>query len=185
MSARATTAVFIATSLDGFIARRDGRIDWLDQVNAALPPGEDCGYHAFMASVDALVLGRRTYEQVLTFGAWPYGDKPVVVLSRQALDFPAHVPPSVTVSAGTPAELVARLTAQGARRLYVDGGVTIQRFLAAGLLDELIVTVVPVLLGEGRPLFGPVPHDLALALVETRTFPGGLVQSHYRVTRRP
>jgi dihydrofolate reductase len=176
-------SVFIATSLDGFIARTDGRIDWLDAANARVPPGEDCGYGAFIATVDALVMGRKTYESVLAFDPWPYGDLPVVAQSRQMLDIPPQLAPTVSTSAEAPAELAERLGAAGARHLYIDGGETIRRFLAAGLIDEMTITTIPVLIGEGRPLFGGPAADRPLELIASRAWPFGFVQSHYRVVR--
>jgi dihydrofolate reductase len=176
-------SVFIATSLDGFIARADGSIDWLETANACVPPGEDCGYGAFIASVDALVMGRQTFESVLAFDPWPYGGLPVVVQSRRSLDIPARLAPTVSASAEAPAELAERLGAAGARHLYIDGGETIRRFLAAGLIDEMTITTVPVLLGEGRPLFGGPAADRPLALIASRAWPFGFVQNRYRVVR--
>lgn len=182
MSAQAS--VFIATSLDGFIARPDGSIDWLNEASAAVPSGEDCGYAEFMESVDVLVMGRNTFETVLAFDAWPYEDKRVVVLSSKPLIFPARLPNTVSASSESPDVLVDRLSAEGAQRLYVDGGKTIQRFLAAGLIDDITITLIPVLLGQGRPLFGPVENDITLAHMATRTFEFGFVQVKYRVVRR-
>jgi len=178
---RARTAAFIATSLDGFIARPDGSIDWLSEVQSLIPDGEDCGYLDFMDSIDGMVMGRHTFERVLTFDAWPYEDIPVFVMSRSLVSIPAELSGSVHSWQGTPASLVERLGAQGLRRLYVDGGQTIQSFLGAGLLDELTVTVVPVLLGSGRPLFGPLPNDVELTLMRSRAYEFGFVQSTYRV----
>jgi dihydrofolate reductase len=171
--------VFVGTSLDGFIARADGALDFL-------PPGggEPHGYDEFMASVDALVIGRKTYETVLGFGGWAYGTKPVVVLSTQPLA-PAPADAVVERMSGAPAEIVSRLADRGIGHIYVDGGITIQRFLQAGLIQRLIVTRVPVLIGTGIPLFGPVPRDIVLKHVETRQYPGGLVQSEYLVAGRP
>jgi dihydrofolate reductase len=176
-----TVAVFIATSLDGFIARPDGRIDWLEAANATVPPGEDCGYAAFMASVDCLVMGRNTFEQVLQFAEWPYGDRRVIVLSSRPVSLPAPLRPTVSVSAETPAQLCRRLGAEGLRNIYVDGGKTIQGFLAAGLIDRMTITTLPILLGSGRPLFGALPADLKLTLLTSRSFPFGFVQSTYRL----
>jgi dihydrofolate reductase len=144
-------SVFIATSLDGFIARLDGSIDWLNAANAVVPPGEDLGYKAFMATVDTLVMGRHTFEQVLTFGAWPYGETPVVVMSRRGAPSLTDVPVTVTFSQEMPADLVARLAAEGKGHLYIDGGLLVQSFLAEGLIDELTITVIPILLGKGKP----------------------------------
>lgn len=169
-------AAYIAASVDGFIARLDGGLDWLPA-----PTGdEDYGYHAFTASRDTLVLGRATYEMVRGFGEWPYGAFRVIVLSTGTPDT-AGV--DVEVLALEPGALLDRLGATGSRGVWVDGGQTVQRFLRAGCLDELIVTRVPVLLGDGIPLFGPVPDDVPLAHVSTDAFPDGLVQSRYRIDR--
>ncbi len=179
----ARCSVFIAASLDGFIARRDGRIDWLERANQRVPAGEDCGYAQFMSGIDALVMGRRTFALARSFPEWPYGKTPVIVLSRRLRTLPRGVPDTVRLSRQAPAALVARLAARGLRRLYIDGGVTIQRFLAAGLIDEITITTIPVLLGAGRPLFGRLPKDLALEHLSTHAFDFGFVQSRYRVSR--
>jgi len=173
----ATTAtVFVGVSVDGFMARRDGALDFL-------PPGggEPHGYDEFMATVDALVIGRNTFETVLGFDEWPYGRKRVVVLSHRPLDLSAVKGGRVEQMGGAPAEIVARLAKSGARHLYVDGGLTIQEFLRAGLIQRLVVTRVPVLIGEGIPLFGALPRDVRLVHVATRAYSSGLVQSEYRV----
>jgi dihydrofolate reductase len=168
-------SAFIGTSLDGFIARADGGLDFL-------PPGggEEHGYRAFFASVDALVIGRHTFETVLGFDPWPYGEKPVFVLTTRPL---APAPRGAVVErlSGPPAEIVARLAARGFQHLYVDGGVTIQRFLRAGLIQRLVITRVPVLIGTGIPLFGALERDVALTHVATRAYPSGLVTSEYAV----
>jgi dihydrofolate reductase len=176
-------SVYIATSLDGFISRTDGSIDWLNDFSARIPEGEDLGYAQFMSDVDVLVMGRNTFEQVLTFGAWPYGSTPVVVLSRQLKTFPDNVPDTVSLSAEEPGKLVQRLSASGWKHLYIDGGLTIQSFLKAGLIDEITITVIPILLGDGKPLFGPLPADVELELVESKTLDFGFVQSKYRVVK--
>jgi dihydrofolate reductase len=169
-------SVFIGTSVDGFIARPNDDLDFL-------PPGggEPHGYNEFIASVDAIVIGRKTFEKVLTMGPWPYGDKRVVVLSSRPLDLSKAVGGIVEQMAGTPAEIVSQLAATGAHHLYIDGGITIQRFLRAGLIQRLIITRVPVLIGEGVPLFGALPHDIRLRHVATRHYPSGLVQSEYHI----
>ena len=168
-------SVFVGTSLDGFNARTDGALDFL-------PPdgGEPHGYDEFMATVDALVIGRNTYETVLGFGGWAYGKKPVFVLSTRALATP---PARAIVErlSGEPADIVAKLDSRGIRHIYVDGGITVQRFLRAGLIDRLIITHVPVLIGSGIPLFGDLPGDLQLRHIATRSFPSGLVQSEYHL----
>ena len=183
MSVTIKCSVFIATSLDGFIARADGSIDWLNDASAAVPKGEDCGFKAFMSTVDTLVMGRKTFEQVLTFGEWPYGDTPVVVLSHRELPLPSDLPDTVTTSQEPPKNLVARLAVEGKRHLYVDGGRTIQSFFAEGLIDELTITVIPILLGTGIPLFGPLPHDIHLKHESTQAYEFGFVQQKYCVQR--
>lgn len=176
-------SVFVATSLDGFLARPDGSLDWLDDANAAVPRGADLGYEPFLRTIDVLVIGRNTYDKVLTFGAWPYGDKRVVVLTRRPIAIDPDHADRVSATAEEPAALWARLGAEGARRVYVDGGVTIQRFLAAGLIDNLTITLIPVVLGAGIPLFGPTGRDLALTLFDVTRFDFGFVQLRYRVAR--
>jgi dihydrofolate reductase len=168
-------SVFIATSLDGFIARADGALDWL-------PPGggEPHGYDEFRATVDALVIGRKTFETVLTFETWPYGAKPVFALSARPLA-PAPLGAVVEQMSGDPADIVSQLAARGICHIYVDGGITIQRFLRAGLIQRLIITRIPVLIGSGIPLFGATDRDIALKHIATRQYASGLVQSEYAV----
>jgi len=172
------TSAFVATSLDGFIAREDGSVDWLPQPDEE---GEDYGYAEFMGTVDAMVMGRRTFEAVLAFEDWPYGAKPVVVLSHAAVSIPEALSWTVEAMSCAPAEVMRRLGRRGLMHLYVDGGRTIQGFLADGLLNQLIVTTVPVLLGRGVPLFGPLDHDVRLRLMDTRQFNDGLVQHRYEM----
>jgi len=171
-----TVSVFIGTSVDGFIARRNGDLDFLPEGG-----GEPHGYNEFIASVDAIVIGRNTFEKVLTFGAWPYSDKRVVVLSSRPVDLSPSSEGVVEQMAGPPVEIVSQLAASGARHLYVDGGITIQGFLRAGLIQRLIITRVPVLIGEGIPLFGTLPRDVRLHHVATHHYPSGLVKSEYHV----
>lgn len=173
-------SVFIATSLDGYIARPDGALDWLPGADGSALP-EDHGYDAFFASVDVVVLGRGSFEAVRAFSPWPYGDKPVRVLAHGALELPAALRATVAVRRGTPAEIVEGLAREGFGHAYVDGGRTIQDFLRAGLVQKLTLTRVPVLLGAGIPLFGALPHDVPLLHVRTRAFANGLVQSEYEV----
>jgi dihydrofolate reductase len=169
-------SVFIGTSVDGFIARPNGDLDFL-------PPdgGEPHGYDEFMASVDALVIGRKTFETVLAYAEWPYGGKPVVVLSSRPVDLSAVRGGVVEQMAGSPAEIVSNLAARGVHHIYVDGGITIQGFLRAGLVQRLIITRVPVLIGDGIPLFGTLPRDVRLHHVATQHYASGLVKSEYRV----
>lgn len=178
--------VFVGTSVDGFLARPNGDFDFLDDGGKV-----EHGYEAFMASVDALVIGRGTFEVVLKFETWPYGSKRVVVLSSRPLDLSqvrggvasqtTRSEVNVEQMSGEPREIAARLDAQGVRHAYIDGGITIQRFLRAGLIQRLIISRVPVLIGEGIPLFGVLDADVRLEHVATRSYATGLVQSEYTV----
>jgi dihydrofolate reductase len=174
-------SVFVATSLDGFIARKNGDIDWLE--SAAEAGGEDYGFQSFMSTVDVLVMGRNSFEKVLTFDAWLYGDKPVVVLTSRPLSIPERLTRTVRIMSGSPQRVVDDLSRHGAEHLYIDGGRTIQGFLACGLVQRLTITRVPVLIGSGIPLFGPISRDTRLRHLETRQYPSGLVQSHYEVIK--
>src|SRR5256712_13669419 len=171
-----TASVFVGTSVDGFIARPNGELDFL-------PPGggEPHGYEEFIHSVDALVIGRKTFETVLSFDMWPYGEKPVFVLSTRSL-LPAPVGVLVEHMSGDPIEIVSRLEARGIGHIYVDGGITVQRFLRVGLIQRLIITRVPVLIGDGIPLLGNITHDVHLRHIKTRSYPSGLVQTEYEVS---
>lgn len=171
-----SVSVFIGTSVDGFIARPNGDLDFLP-----FGGGEPHGYDEFIASVDALVIGRKTFETVLAFPAWPYGDKRVVVLSSRPLDLSVARGAVVEQMSGPPAEIVSKLAASGAQHLYVDGGITIQRFLQAGLVQRLIITRVPVLIGDGIPLFGTLARDVRLRHIATQQYPSGLVKSEYHI----
>jgi dihydrofolate reductase len=167
-------SVFIAMSIDGYIARRDGSIDWLQIVH---PLDESHGYDAFFASVDALVVGRGTYDTVQSFPEWPYGTKPVIVLTHRPAE-PRH---GEELFAGPVTELVAKLA--GATRVYVDGGDVIRQFFAADLIDDLVISVIPIVLGDGLRLFPGGEGEHRLALEGQRTWPSGLAQLRYRVAR--
>lgn len=168
------TRVFIATSLDGFIARPDGDLDWLTERGER---AGDTGYAAFMANIDAIVMGRNTYEKTQTFGFWPYEGLNVSVLSTR-LD---SDDPRITVERDLPG-LIRQLNSSGATSVYVDGGQLVQSFLRAGLLDEITITTAPVLLGSGVPLFGALDHDVELEHRATTTLAEGFVQSTYALT---
>ncbi len=172
---------FVAASLDGFIARPDGSLDWLEPFNAA---EEDHGYDAFIARMDGIIMGRGTYETVLGFGHWPY-TLPVIVLSQSLTvdDIPDSLADHVAITDMDMAELIAALADEGWRNAYVDGGQVIRSVLGAGLLAEITLTQVPLLLGQGRPLFGAAEADVPLTLLESRSFPSGLVSSRYAVGR--
>jgi len=169
-------SVFVGTSVDGFIARRNGDFDFLPEGG-----GEPHGYDEFMSSVDVLVIGRNTFEKVLTFEKWPYAEKRVVVLSTRTIDVSNVRGSTIEHMSGSPAEITDRLAASGANHAYIDGGITVQRFLHARLIHRLIITRVPVLIGEGIPLFGSLPHDVQLRHVLTKTYPSGMVKSEYEV----
>jgi dihydrofolate reductase len=174
-----TAHVFIATSLDGFIARKDDDIDWLTGFSAL---GEDHGYNAHIAEMDGIIMGRGTYEKVATFDTWYY-ERPVLVLSR-SLDpasVPEHLRDKLEIIAATPEEAMREAAARGWKKVYADGGHLIQSFLRAGLIEDMIVSRIPILIGEGIPLFGALERDISLTHVETRAFPSGLVQSRYVV----
>ena len=173
-------SVFIATSLDGYIARNDGNLDWLDKANLTVPSGEDCGYTSFMSTIDLLVMGRNTYEKVLSFGDWPY-EKPVVVLSRRELDISENLKKRVRSSNETPKELVSRLVKEDVKRIYVDGGTVIQSFLSSGLITDLTITVIPILIGNGISLFGSAENDIELEHVSSKAYEFGFVQNKYLV----
>lgn len=176
-----TGHVFIATSLDGFIAREDGSLDWLLSRDA---PDEDHGYTAFMQDIDGIVMGRGSYETVAGFDPWPY-DLPVLVLSATLADRPVpdHLAGKLRFANLSPAAAMAMLGREGLRRVYVDGGQIVQAFLRDGLVEDMVVTQVPVLIGTGRRLFGPTGADIPLRHVQTRAFPSGLVQSRYQIAR--
>lgn len=176
-------SVFCGVSVDGFLARPNHTFDFLDAGGQ-----EPHGYEEFYSSVDVVVIGRKTFEVVRAFGGWYYGKKQVVVLSSQSIDFSSIQDATVEQMSGDPAAIVSRLSARGFQHAYIDGGVTIQRFLAAGLINRLIVTRVPILIGSGIPLFAALPHDILLNHIATRTYKGGLVQSEYEIgdgTPRP
>ena len=170
------TSVFIACSLDGFIAREDGNLDWLME---RTPVDGENGYDAFMAGIDVIVMGRNTFETVLGFEEWPYESKRVVVLSRSLDDIPKSLHGKVQLHRGPVRALHDALAANGCQGLYVDGGLTVQSFLRDDLVDELTVTTIPILLGSGIPLFGHTGRDIPLRHLGTRTLAGGLVQNTY------
>ncbi len=176
-----TGHVFIAVSLDGFIARRDGDIDWLENQGGE---NEDHGFAEMMASVDGLIMGRATFQKVLSLGEWIY-EKPVIVMSQSLTqsDVPDHLRGRVRLSSSTPKALLDELNAEDWSRAYVDGGRLIQSFLSEGLIEDLWLTRIPILIGDGLPLFGPIPHDINLEHLDTKSFPSGLVSSKYRIVR--
>ena len=170
------TTVFCGISVDGFLARLNHTFDFLDTSDQG-----PHGFEEFWSSIDVVVIGRKTYEVVLGMGNWAYGKKPVVVLTSKKLDFSWVKNGNVSQLSGEPAAILAALEKRGFQHAYIDGGLTIQRFLNAGAINRMIVTRVPVLIGQGIPLFGPIPKDIPLRHVRTETYAGGLVQSEYEI----
>ena len=168
-------SVFVGTSLDGFIARRNGDYDFLPADG-----GEPHGYDEFIASVDTILIGRNTFDVVLKLPSWPYSGKRVVVLSHHPLDLSKAAGRAEQMS-GEPSQIAAQLAGSGAKHVYVDGGITVQQFLRAGLIHQITITRVPVLIGDGIPLFGSLPHDVKLRHLGTRQYKSGLVTSEYEV----
>lgn len=174
-------SVYIAASVDGYIATLDGGIEWLERPEYSSSPMKGLSYEEFISTVDALVMGRNTFEKALTFGAWPYEGTPVVVLSSADVTIPAHLGDAVRHESGEPIEIIERLAKAGMRHLYIDGGVTIQRFLKDRLIGELTITRIPVLLGAGLPLFGGAGPEQRLRLLEATASDNGFVQERYKV----
>lgn len=176
-------AAFIASSMDGFIATKEGGIDWL--MEASDPnDSEDYGYAAFTDTISCLVMGRNTFDKVMSFPEWPYAGKRVVVLSHSLSTLPDALQGKVELFAGEISDLVEQLRGEGECGLYIDGGKVIQSFIREGLLQEIIVTRIPVLLGEGVPLFGSLDMRVQLNHLTTRSYPSGFVQSHYQLLSR-
>jgi len=174
--------VFIATSLDGFIARENGELDWL--LNASQEP-DDHGYAAFMASIDLIIMGRNTFEKLLSFGIdWPF-QQDVVVLSRSLTpqQLPDSLPNTIRLMQGPIFDVIAQLRAEGYQQAYLDGGQLIQQALCEQLVDEMIITRIPVLIGDGIALFGSLPGDVKLQHLHTKAYPSGFVQSHYQIQK--
>ena len=168
-------------SIDGYIADRHGKLDFLDIV----PNDEqtDMGYYAFMETIDALVMGRTTFETVLGFGIdWPY-QKPVFVLSSSITQVPAELDGKVFILSGSLQDVLNEIHAKGYESLYIDGGKTVQNFLAEDLIDEMIITVIPILIGAGVSLFGELPKHMEFELVSSTTHLKHIVQRHYKRKR--
>ena len=175
-------SVYIATSIDGFIARKDGGIDWLEFDSGGDSDGEDYGFAKFFESVDLLLMGRHTFEKLLTFQEWVYRDTRMTVLSSTLGPdaVPARLEGKVSIASGKPEEILENLAEQGVQHVYVDGGITVQTFLSAGLINEITISLIPVLIGDGIPLFGPLNSDVRLQHISTKSFPSGLVQTKYK-----
>ena len=173
--------VYIATSIDGFIAKKDGNIDWL--METPNPDGSDFGFSEFMKGIDALVIGRITFEQVLSFREWPY-DKPVFVLSNTLQKVPDFLSNKAEILKGTPFSIVKELNSRHFNNIYIDGGRTIQKFLKNELIDELVITRIPILLGEGIPLFSGLVTEQKFEHFKTEIFNNSLVKSSYKKIKK-
>lgn len=174
-------SIFIATSLDGFIARKNGDLDWLPG-NDGEAGSEDYGFKELFMSIDTLIMGRNTYEFAIKFKEWPYRGKKTIVLSSGFPKIPKNISEGVEGTSLSPKELINRLGSFGSSHIYIDGGKTIQSFLQAKLIQEMTITRIPVLIGEGISLFGPVDHDIKLQHPLTRAYENGFVQSKYAIT---
>ncbi|MET1254588.1 dihydrofolate reductase family protein [Aliikangiella maris] len=175
--------VFVAASVDGYIARFNGKLDWIESVTKK-DDIQDYGYHRFMDSIDCVVMGRHTFEKAVSFARWPYRGKRVIVLSRTLKEPPADFVERVDVFGG-PIELLAvELQHWRVKKVFVEGGSVIQSFLSAELLDELIITKVPILIGQGIPLFGHLKNDVPLKLTGSQEFSNGFIQLTYSIPRR-
>ena len=171
-------SVFIATSLDGFIADEKGGIDWLNSIPN--PDHLDMGYGDFISRIDAIVMGRITFETVCSFDIdWPYRI-PVFVLSNSMTEIPEKFADKARLVKGTIREILGKIHENGYNRLYIDGGATIQSFLKEDLIDEMILTIVPILLGAGVPLFSGLSNTMEFACTDTKIYLDKLVQNHYK-----
>lgn len=185
-------SAFLATSLDGYMARQDGQIDWLEQANTRVSDGEDCGYARFFDSIDSIVLGRKTFEKVMSFPSWPYGKKKVFVLSRTLTAQPEKAAPhNVTILSMSVSQLDAFLQSEGARSVYVDGGDVVRQFIQSALLNEITITRIPVLIHSGTRLFEGVLNiqqqmcsDIWLELIESKSWPFGFTQERWKFLRK-
>lgn len=172
--------VYIATSIDGYIAKKDGGLDWLNEVPN--PDKSDFGFSNFMDSIDAIIMGRNTFEIVLSFGEWPY-NKPVFVLSNTLKTVPDNLKNKAEILTGTPEFIIREMNSRNYFNLYIDGGKTIQEFLKQDLIDELIITRIPIILGEGIPLFGISANEQKYEHIRTEIFNNSLVKSYYKRIR--
>ena len=173
-------SVYIATSLDGYIARPNGDIDWLMEADNS-DGKEDYGYKEFLDSVDCMVMGRNSMEMVMSFPEWPYEGKRVIVLSNTLKEMPSQLKGKIELYSGSLIKLVAELKNDGCKRIYIDGGKTIQSFINDELITDITITKIPILLGEGLSLFGKTKNDIKLKHIESKTYSSGFVKSTYEI----
>jgi dihydrofolate reductase len=175
--------VYIATSLDGFIAKPDGDIEWLHNPEYGPMGEEGLSYEQFISGIDVIVMGRNTFEKVLEFNPWPYEGTTVAVLTNRPLEIPAELQEKVITASGEPNLVVQELAGKRYRKLYIDGGLTIQRFLKNGMIDEITITQIPIILGDGIPLFGKLEKEIQLKLIDSTAYKNGFVQFRYVVSK--
>jgi dihydrofolate reductase len=182
-------SVYIATSVDGFIAREDGSIDWLESSgnqDAEMGDDVDMGFNDFMSSIDCLIMGRNSMEMISSFNLtpeqWPYKDARVIVLSNTIKEPPENLKGKVEMYSGELSALVEKLEQEGYEHAYIDGGKTIQAFLNLNLINEITITRIPILLGKGKSLFGKTTQEIKLENVKSKAFPNDFVQVHYKVS---
>lgn len=173
---RPRMSVYIATSIDGYIAKKDDGLDWLETFSPPLDnPNEDYGFKKFLNQVDALVMGKNTYTIASSANVWPYQGKRVIVLSSSL----PTVCDKAEIYCGDIQNLTKKLYSEGIKHIYVDGGKTISQFLNAGLIDELIISIIPIILGSGIPLFNHILNESWCHLASSQAFSNGLVQLRY------
>lgn len=172
-------SVFIAASVDGFIAREDGSIDWLLGIDN--PNGDDFGYNEFIKDIDVIIMGRNTFEIVKSFDKWQYGKIKVIVITSSKYILPEGFNQNVEITNDNPRKLITRLELEGYKNVYIDGGKTIQSFLREGLIDEITITTIPLILGIGIPLLGRIGKQINLGHIKTNVYNNGLVQNIYCV----
>jgi dihydrofolate reductase len=178
-------SVFVGTSLDGFIARENGDIGWLDDANKKVTSGEDFGFSSFLGSVDLIIMGRKTFEQVVSFDHWPYKETRMIVLTSKNIEIPEKLKKTVTRgSVLSPEQLISELSGQSVNHIYVDGGIVIQDFLSARLVDEITVTIIPILIGKGKSFSGLLSKDLFLQHLKTTVYDFGFVQNKYKIDKQ-
>ena len=177
-------SAYMATSVDGFIAKPDGDIEWLHLPEYLESDFNGLQYEDFISTVDTLIMGRNTFEKILTFDSWPYEGTPVVVVTSRELTIHEHLQGKVSAESGDPEKLVSKLESEGSQHLYIDGGKTIQRFLQAGLINEITITRIPILLGDGISLFNSFGVETSLRLIDATTTDNGFVQVRYEVKPR-
>ena len=172
---RPKVSIYIASSIDGYIARKDGNLDWLHYGHTG---DEDYGFKKFTSTIDAVVMGRNTYEVVTGFDEWAYKDKRVIVLSNTL----PKVRKEAELFSGQLTELLGKLHAENIKHIWIDGGITVSRFLEARLVDDITISIIAMVLGSGIPLFSTMNREHKCRLISTQSYPSGLVQLKYEVT---